>query len=192
MRSTIPSLPICSVLSRLFFTWFKSFPLTVTSVYLDMEMVATKGNPVEARTLWSHTDSCCSTCLPTGNGTKAESHSPMCPTFWSPSFHHTELHFSFTSTYNNNKKKGKENLLCASFWLSTLYPEYPHRPLGASLACFCKGNMCMLYHLCPKPQESSSINCSVPTVSFKRNTSGAVVSQNLIGSTIKTSFLLFL
>lgn len=186
MRSTIPSLPICSVLSRLFFTWFKSFPLTVTSVYLDMEMVATKGNPVEARTLWSHTDSCCSTCFPTGNGTKAESHSPMCPTFWSPSFHHTELHFSFTSTYNNNKKKGKENLLCASFWLSTLYPEYPHRPLGASLACFCKGNMC------PKPQESSSINCSVPTVSFKRNTSGAVVSQNLIGSTIKTSFLLFL
>lgn len=107
MRSTIPSLPICSVLSRLFFTWFKSFPLTVTSVYLDMEMVATKGNPVEARTLWSHTDSCCSTCLPTGNGTKAESHSPMCPTFWSPSFHHTELHFSFTSTYNN-KKKGKK------------------------------------------------------------------------------------
>lgn len=107
MRSTIPSLPICSVLSRLFFTWFKSFPLTVTSVYLDMEMVATKGNSVEARTLWSHTDSCCSTCLPTGNGTKAESHSPMCPTFWSPSFHHTELHFSFTSTYNN-KKKGKK------------------------------------------------------------------------------------
>lgn len=108
MRSTIPSLPICSVLSRLFFTWFKSFPLTVTSVYLDMEMVATKGNSVEARTLWSHTDSCCSTCLPTGNGTKAESHSPMCPTFWSPSFHHTELHFSFTSTYNNKKKKEKK------------------------------------------------------------------------------------
>lgn len=191
MRSTIPSLPICSVLSRHFFTWFKSFPLTVTSVYLDMEMVATKGNPVEARTLWSHTDSCCSTCLPTGNGTKAVSQSyvsNILESFLSP--HRTTflLHFYI----QQQKKKGKENLLCASFWLSTLYPEYPHRPLGASLACFCKGNMCMLYHLCPKPRESSSINCSIPTVSFKRNTSGAVVSQNLIGSTIKTSFLLFL
>lgn len=134
MRSTIPSLPICSVLSRLFFTWFKSFPLTVTSVYLDMEMVATKGNSVEARTLWSHTDSCCSTCLPTGNGTKAESHSPMCPTFWSPSFHHTELHFSFTSTYNNNKKKKERKSTLCKFLAQHLVSRVPTQATG-SIPC---------------------------------------------------------
>lgn len=107
MRSTIPSLPICSVLSRLFFTWFKSFPLTVTSVYLDMEMVATKGNPVEARTLWSHTDNCCSTCLPTGNGTKAESHSPKCPTFGVLPFT-TQNYISPSLLHTTTKKKEKK------------------------------------------------------------------------------------
>lgn len=136
-----------------------------------MEMVATKGNPVEVTTLWSHTDNCCSTCLPTGNGTRAESHSPKCPTFWSPSFHHTELHFSFTSTYNNNKK-GKEQIFCASFWLSTVYPEYPHRhPLRA-----CAKASCACCPTCAQSHKRAQASTAPFPVSFKRNTSGAAVS----------------
>lgn len=132
MRSTIPSLPICSVLSRLFFTWFKSFPLTVTSVYLDMEMVATKGNPVEARTLWSHTDSCCSTCLPTGNGTKAVSQSyvsNILESFLSP--HRTTflLHFYI----QQQKKKKRKSTLC-KFLAQHLVSRVPTQATG-SIPC---------------------------------------------------------
>lgn len=75
MRSTIPltkhvySAYTDSALNTPFSNGLR-VSLTVLGVYLDMEAVAEKGNPREARTPWSHKDDSCSTWLPTGKGTR--------------------------------------------------------------------------------------------------------------------------
>lgn len=75
MRSTIPltkhvySAYSDSVLNTPFPNGLR-VSLTVIGVYLEMEMVAEKGNPREARTPWSHKDNSCSTRLPVGKGTR--------------------------------------------------------------------------------------------------------------------------